>query len=161
MESRRQREGDEGGGGGERVAEEHVEKEGECGDEVGRGVPHALREGLHPDIAAQHGELVAAEAGDALEEGLLPGLQLDQLHALERLGGGVDAAVLHLHELALNGGQLLADEARHGDHEQHHCHARQRRGTQLRWRRRRAGTCRQRRTSETMIWKGPDQMVCR
>ena len=157
----KQSNGGEGDGRGEIVSGEHVSGEGGDGHEVGRGVPHALREGLHPDIAAQHGELVAAEAGDALEEGLLPGLQLDKLHALERLGGGVDAAVLHPHELALNGGQLLADEARHGDHEQHYGHARQRRGAQLRWRRRRAGTCRQRRTSETMIWKGPDQMVCR
>ena len=75
-------------------------------------------------VLAEDADLLAADAGDALEEGLLPGLQLDELHALERLGGGVDAAVLHLHELALNGGQLLADEARHGDHEQHYCHAR-------------------------------------
>ena len=90
-----------------------------------------MREGLHPDIAAQHGELVAAEAGDALEEGLLPGLQLDKLHALERLGGGVDAAVLHPHELRLDGGEARGHVAGEGDHEQDDHRARQRGQAQL------------------------------
>ena len=90
-----------------------------------------MREGLHPDIAAQHGELVAAEAGDALEEGLLPGLQLDKLHALERLGGGVDAAVLHPHELRLDGGEARGHVAGEGDHEQDYHRARQRGQAQL------------------------------
>ena len=42
-------------------------------------------------VLAEDANLLAADAGDALEEGLLPGLKLDELHALERLGGGVDA----------------------------------------------------------------------
>lgn len=46
----KQGERDESGGGGERVAEKHVEEEGERGDEIGRHVPHALREGLYPHV---------------------------------------------------------------------------------------------------------------
>ena len=45
-----QGERDEGGGGGERVAEKDVEEEGERGDEVWGHVPHALRERLHPHV---------------------------------------------------------------------------------------------------------------
>ena len=75
----------------------------------------------HP--LAQHRQLVAADARDALEEGLLPRLQLDQLHAFQRLGGGVDAVVLHLHQLTLNARQLLRDEPCDRNHENHHHHA--------------------------------------
>lgn len=80
---------------------------------------------------AEDANLLAADAGDALEEGLLPGLKLDELHALERLGGGVDAAVLHLHELRLDGGEARGHVAGEGDHEQDDHRARQRGQAQL------------------------------
>ena len=71
---------------------------------------------------AKNADLFATDAGDALEEGLLPRLQLDQLHAFERLGGGVDASVLHLHELTLNGGEACGHVPGERDHEQDdHC----------------------------------------
>lgn len=82
-------------------------------------------------VLAEDADLLAADAGDALEEGLLPGLQLDELHALECLGGGVDAAVLHLHELRLDGGEARGHVAGEGDHEQDDHRARQRGQAQL------------------------------
>ena len=83
----------------------------------------------HP--LAQHRQLVAADARDALEEGLLPRLQLDQLHALQRLGGGVDAVVLHLHQLRLDLGEVRRHHAGERDHQQDHHRAGERGETEL------------------------------
>ena len=67
----------------------------------------------HP--LAQHRQLVAADARDALEEGLLPRLQLDQLHALQRLRQHAHARVLHLHPLLLDVSRAVGKEVDEGE----------------------------------------------
>ena len=108
-------------------------------------------------VLVEDANLLAADAGDALEEGLLPGLQLDELHALERLGGGVDAAVLHLHELRLDGGEARGHVAGEGDHEQDDHRARQRGQAQLGVRRgRRSHLVEEHERDDDMEGSGPD-----
>ena len=62
----------------------------------------------HP--LAQYCQLVAANARDALQEGFLPRLQLDQLHALQCLRQHAHARVLHFHPLLLDVSRTVGKE---------------------------------------------------
>ena len=68
-------------------------------------------------VLAEDANLLAADAGDALEEGLLPGLQLDELHTVQRLGHDLETLVLPLHQLLLDRGQVggLLANGRNGE----------------------------------------------
>lgn len=115
-----QRDGGEGGLRRERMSRQNIPREGDDRDQVGRGVPGSRRNHLPLYELAKHGEFGIANPRNSLQKGPLPGLQLDELHALESLGGGVDSLVFHLHELLLDGRQLRGDQARERDHEENH-----------------------------------------